>query len=76
MGTPLRVTTIDYDGPGGDDPRPVLWCDGTPEAPQLPAEATPEDTWCLASQSVALAGDRNIQVSETYYGAGDPRWAR
>jgi hypothetical protein len=73
---PLDRTTIDYDGEGGDDPQPVPWCVGTPSDPQLPPERGPEETWCLAEQSIALAGGRNIQVSETYYGAGDPRWAR
>lgn len=69
---PLPVTSIDYDGPGGNPPQPVQWCGGTPSAPTLPSG----QQWCLASQSSALAGGGQIQISERYYGAGDPRWTR
>jgi len=69
---PIEVTTIDY----GDGEILIIGCDGTAEAPQLPPDREPFETWCLASQQWVLAGGGNIQVSETYYGAGDPRWAR
>ena len=71
-GVPLAVTQIDYDGPGGVAPEPVQWCDGTEAAPQLPDG----QNWCLVTQSVKIVGGGNVQVSESYYGAGDPRWAR
>jgi hypothetical protein len=73
---PLPLTTIDYDGPGGDPPREVPGCVGTADNPQLPPDRDPIETWCLAQQGWVLAGGENIQVTETYFGAGDPRWAR
>jgi hypothetical protein len=71
---PLRVTTIDYGTPGG--PIPIIGCVGTPDNPQLPPDRDPIQTWCLASQQWVLAGGGNIKVTEAYFGAGDPRWAR
>jgi hypothetical protein len=71
---PLRVTTIDYGTPGG--PIPIIGCVGTPDNPQLPPGRDPIQTWCLASQQWVLAGGGNIKVTEAYFGAGDPRWAR
>jgi len=71
---PLRVTTIDYGTPGG--PIPIIGCVGTPDNPQLPPGRNPIQTWCLASQQWVLAGGGNIKVTEAYFGAGDPRWAR
>lgn len=70
---PLPLTSIDYDGPGGDPPQDVQWCGGTASSPQLP----PGQLWCLARQLVELTDVADqVQVSERYYGAGDPRWTR
>jgi hypothetical protein len=70
---PLPMTTIDYDGPGGDPAVEVQWCGGTASSPELP----PGQNWCLAKQTVEQVEIANqVQVSERYYGAGDPRWAR
>jgi hypothetical protein len=65
---PLQATTIDY-GQGRQD---VQWCGGTPGSPTLPSG----QAWCLTSQQAALAGGGNVQVTEGYFGAGDPIWAR
>ena len=73
---PIPVTTIDYDGPGGAPPVEVIGCIGTPDAPQLPPDRDPVQKWCLAEQHWVLAGGENIKLTETYFGAGDPRWAR
>ena len=70
---PLPMTTIDYDGPGGAPAQAVKWCGGTASAPVLPSG----QNWCLAKQTVEQIEIANqVQVSERYYGAGDPRWAR
>jgi hypothetical protein len=69
---PLPTTTIDYDGPGGNSPTPMVWCLGTTASP-LPA---PGQAWCLVSQQVAIVGGGNVQMTERYFGSGDPRWAR
>jgi hypothetical protein len=63
-----RTTSID-DGSG---PVPLVWCDGTASAPELPAGVD----WCLSGQSAESAGTGLIQVSESLYGAGDPRFRR
>jgi hypothetical protein len=63
-----RTTSID-DGSG---PVPLVWCDGTVSAPELPAGVN----WCLTGQSAEPAGVGLIQVSESLYGAGDPRFRR
>jgi hypothetical protein len=63
-----RTTQIDYhDGQGF---HVVKWCNGTPSAPTLPAG----ELWCLVTQDNATAGNGLIQVTELYYGAGDPTW--
>jgi hypothetical protein len=63
-----RTTQIDYhDGQGF---HVVKWCNGTPSAPTLPAG----ELWCLVTQDNAAAGTGLIQVTELYYGAGDPTW--
>ena len=69
---PVPATTIDYDGDGPNPPQTVQWCLGTSANPVLPAD----QKWCLANQSTELVSDTQMQVSERYYGAGDPRWAR
>ena len=69
---PVPATTIDYDGDGPNPPQTVQWCRGTTANPALPDG----QKWCLAKQSTELVSDGQMQVSERYYGAGDPRWAR
>ena len=70
---PVPLTTIDYDGDGPDAPQVVQWCEGTASAPVLPSG----QKWCLAKQTVEQIDQPNqVQISEQYYGAGDPRWAR
>jgi hypothetical protein len=69
---PLPATTIDYDGNGPNPPQTVQWCRGTTAHPILPSG----QNWCLATQRTELVSDGQMQVSERYYGAGDPRWAR
>jgi hypothetical protein len=64
----VRVTQIDY----GSGPHDVQWCDGTPADPELPAG----ELWCLVSQTADLVATDSIRVTESYRGAGDPRWAR
>jgi hypothetical protein len=69
---PLPATTIDYDGPGGNSPTPMVWCLGTAASPlRVPGQA-----WCLVSQQVVIVGGGNVQMTERYFGFGDPRWAR
>jgi hypothetical protein len=69
---PVPATTIDYDGDGPNPRQTVQWCRGTTAHPVLPEG----QKWCLAKQSTELVSDGQMQVSERYYGAGDPRWAR
>lgn len=63
-----RATEIDV----GDGPHPLLWCDGTPAAPELPDG----ELWCLAGQSAVPAGPGLIQVTEDIFGSGDPQFHR
>jgi len=75
---PVPVTTIDYfDGAGVQD---MVVCAGTTSAPGLPGDQIPStdavDGWCVAGQSFELVGDGEMQVTETLYGQGDPRFAR
>jgi hypothetical protein len=69
---PLAVTRIDFDGPGGNAPQDVQFCGGSYLAPE-PLEGVP---WCLVSQTITLVGGGNLQLTERYYGIGDPRWVR
>jgi hypothetical protein len=63
-----RTTQIDT----GSGPEPAVWCGGTPDAPELPRG----ERWCLSNQTVVPAGAKLIQVTERFYGAGDPRAIR
>ncbi len=84
---PVPVTSIDFGG-GAED---VQWCEGTPQRdpdgtltvdeappyafsgpPTLPSGAS----WCLLDQDVSYTGDGEMQVTEYYYGNGDPFFAR
>ncbi len=65
-----RATTIDYfDGNGVQT---IQWCTGPPSAPVLPAG----QLWCLTNQAVQSLGGGQIQVTETFFGSGDPAYAR
>jgi hypothetical protein len=63
-----RTTEID----SGDGPAPLQWCDGSTAEP-VPPEG---QVWCLAHQSTEVVGDGLIAVTESLYGAGDPRFTR
>ncbi len=84
---PVPGTTIDF----GNGPEAVQWCQGTavrntdgtltvdaaaPYAfsgpPTLPGTAS----WCLLDQNVSYINGNQIQVTEYYYGSGDPFFAR
>jgi hypothetical protein len=69
---PLPPTTIDYDGPGGADPTPVVFCGGTSSNP-TPVEG---QAWCVFKQKTEIVGDGQVRLTEDYFGSGDPRWAR
>jgi hypothetical protein len=81
---PVPATTIDYFDGAGEQPMTV--CARTGGTPSLPADfadvdpTTPiKDGWCVASQSFELVTDGDpalMQVTETLYGQGDPRFAR
>jgi hypothetical protein len=64
----VRTTRIDY---GGGE-QPMQWCNGTSSMPMTPTG----QAWCITGQSVALVGTGLVQVTESYYGAGDPKWIR
>jgi hypothetical protein len=68
---PMPATKIDYDGPAGNPPQPVFWCGGTTAAPV----SVPGQAWCLTSQQASLVGGK-VELTERYFGFGDPRWAR
>jgi len=68
---PLPATKIDYDGPAGTPPQAVFWCGGTTAAPV----SVSGQAWCLTSQQASLVGGK-VQLTERYFGFGDPRWAR
>ncbi len=68
---PAPATEIDYgDGAG---PHPMAWClaDGEDAGtfPDLPAG----EFWCITAQDVQLLSDGTIQLTEDYFGFGDPK---
>jgi hypothetical protein len=74
---PVPPTQVEPPSPAHD----VDWCEGTatPFAPVPPGD----EVWCLVSQSTTIVGpDPNdlqtqlMQVSETFYGKGDPKLFR
>jgi hypothetical protein len=67
---PLPPTTIDYQD--GDAPVTVQFCEGTPQDPTLPEG----QAWCVFKQTVVTTGKGQVQLTEDYFGSGDPRWAR
>lgn len=78
---PIPATKIDYfDGNGPVD---MVVCGGTTEAPKLPdgfvdviTDTPTVDGWCVAASSFTLVADGQMQVVETLFGQGDPRFAR
>jgi hypothetical protein len=66
---PVPATNIVY--PGGAA-HAVLWCDGTPAAPVLPQG----EMWCLTEQHTVAAGTDLMQITEKFYGEGDPGYWR
>jgi hypothetical protein len=78
---PIPTTTqVDYDGPGGNPPQDLDWCEpgsggqlyGLP-----PSTPSPTLGYCLVSQFSEvgdIAGE--INVTEVLYGLGDPRVTR
>jgi len=80
---PVPPTTIDYTPLDGiDNSQPMGVCAGTTSSPSLPPDFVDVipggivDGWCVAGQSFELVGDGKMQVTETLYGQGDPRFAR
>ena len=78
---PIPTTTqVDYDGPGGNPPQDLDWCEpgaggqlyGLP-----PSTPSPTLGYCLVSQ-FSEVGDvaGKINVTEVLYGLGDPRVTR
>lgn len=64
-----RTTFIDYTPETPGDETPLLWCDAGPTPP-------PGEFWCLTTQSSELQPDGTVVVTETLFGAGDPRVTR
>lgn len=72
-------TRFDPDGNGPiTDLIPLKWCDkdesGGNEVPSYgtsPAQLAMK--WCLAAQSIVPVSDTQVQITETFYGSGDPR---
>lgn len=64
-----RTTFIDYTPDTTGDETPIRWCDAGPAPPA-------GERWCLTAQTSALQGDGTVVVTETVYGAGDPRFTR
>src|SRR4029453_7132680 len=58
----VRTTRIDT----GSGPEPVVWCGGTPEAPELPSGKL----WGLSRQNVVPAGGGFFQVTQAFFGVG------
>ena len=69
-GTLSRQTFIDYTPETTSDaPTPLLWCDAGPTPPT-------GEFWCLTGQSSELQLGGTVIVTETLFGAGDPRVTR
>jgi hypothetical protein len=80
---PVPATLIDYSPLDGvDNAEPMVVCGGTTADPSLPADFVDVipgglvDGWCVAGQSFTLVDDGVMQVAETLYGQGDPRFNR
>jgi hypothetical protein len=65
---PAAPTLIDF----GDGPQPMEICDGTESEP-VPPEGQP---WCVIRHLVEVAGTDLMQVTEDFFGSGDPKWTR
>ena len=84
---PLTATQIDYTpsttaAEGGTDPVDMQWCASDDLGnPMLPGDLNPVtldvvDGWCVTAQSASLVANNKVEVSESYYGKGDPRFLR
>ena len=85
---PVPPTQIDYTPDStATGPEPMVMCSGTAENPSLPLTpggveidqnpVTPNvDGWCVVSTSATIVGDGQMQVTESLYGKGDPRFNR
>lgn len=62
---PLPATQINF----GAGNQAIKWCAGTYTSPQLPAVT---EKWCLVSHQATLVTGGKVQVTEEYYGQGDP----
>lgn len=80
---PLQASTIDYDGPGGDDPVQLEWClaDGTrdfngdeePDDPDGFPDPPAGHFYCLEKQEATDGLTTGlVTVTETLYGQLDP----
>jgi hypothetical protein len=79
---PVPATSIDYT-PDSETtaPTPMVMCAGDETNPSLPEDLNPTtpavvDGWCVVKQSAVIVGGGQMQVTETLYGQGDPRFAR
>jgi hypothetical protein len=78
---PVPATQIDYtprsDESGLED---MVWCDldgdGNPVLPDDQIPGGEIDGWCVLYQETNLVGDGMMQVTETLFGKGDPRFNR
>jgi hypothetical protein len=65
---PLPATQVDF----GTGLQNVKFCNGPPANPTLP----PGVPWCVTSRLEQSVAPGIAQLTENYFGAGDPRWAR
>ncbi len=85
---PVPVTQVDFGLGGGLED--VQWCTGSAtrdtngllsldsdgqfvDPPELPADGAP---WCVLDQDVTYVNGGQAQLTEYYYGTGDPRFGR
>lgn len=64
-----RTTFIDYTPDTTGDETAIRWCEAGPVPPE-------GELWCLTAQTSELQADGTVVVTETVYGAGDPRFTR
>ena len=64
-----RTTFVDYTPETPGDETAIEWCEAGPTPPA-------GELWCLTAQSSELRSDGMVFVTETVFGAGDPRFTR
>ena len=64
-----RTTFVDYTPETPGDETAIEWCEAGPTPPA-------GELWCLTAQSSELRSDGMVIVTETVFGAGDPRFTR